>query len=399
MKIAYFDCSSGIAGNMVLGALIDAGVNPTLLREKLHKLQGTRYKRQINYKLKISKIKHNGLVSTNVEVKFKREKQHRNLQDILKIIRQSKLSKQVKAQSTKIFTRLAEAEAKVHGVKTNQVHFHEVGAVDAIIDIVGSCICLEILGIEKIFASPLPIGKGTIKHVHGILPIPAPATAQLIKGIPTYGVDVKAELVTPTGAAIISTLATGFVDIPRMKIEKIGAGSGSLTFPNLPNQLRVFIGEAELPTQKDTILQIETNIDDMAPESFAGTIRKLMQAGALDAFITPILMKKNRTATLLTVLCLPENREHILNSLFDVTTTLGVRISLVSREKLKRNIINIKTKYGEAKIKLGKLGGKIKTIAPEYEDYKKIAEKHHIPIQKAYKSIKESTWKKISPGK
>ncbi|MDI6731102.1 MAG: nickel pincer cofactor biosynthesis protein LarC [Candidatus Margulisbacteria bacterium] len=399
MKIAYFDCSSGIAGNMVLGALVDAGVTPAQLNADLRKLQITSTKSQIIPKLQISKIKRNGLVSTFVAVKCRKELHHRNLRDILTIIRHSRLSRQVKKQSAKIFTRLAEAEAEVHAIPVNKVHFHEVGAIDAIIDIVGTCIAIEALGIRKIFSSPLPIGKGVIKHAHGILPIPAPATAELLKGIPTYGVNVKGELVTPTGAAIIITLADGFVDIPKMRVDRIGAGAGSLTFPNLPNILRVFIGEAQLPTQKDAVLQLECNIDDMHSRQFDKVIAGLIKAGALDASISPCRMKKEREAFILTVLCKPEDRDRILKTIYQSTTTLGVRTHLTTREKLNRRQIQVKTRYGNVKVKVGSLGKNILTIAPEYEDYKQLAGKHRIPLQKAYNEVKKEAWKKIFPGK
>jgi uncharacterized protein (TIGR00299 family) protein len=380
MKTAYFDCSSGIAGNMILGALIDAGLPSDYLKKELQKLD-IRYS-----KLEIRKIKRNHINGTYVNVKIYHEHHLRNLKDILTIINKSKLSKKVKALSTKIFKRLAEAEAKVHRVSVNQVHFHEVGAVDAIIDIVGTAIGLEKLGIEKIYASPIPYGKGIIKHAHGILPIPAPATAELLKGIPTYQVNIKAELTTPTGAAIISTIAEDFTDTPRIKVEKIGCGAGSLTFPNLSNILRVFIGKAQIPTQRDTILQIEANIDDMQPKLYDQAIAQLMKAGALDAYITPILMKKKRQAINIVVLCEPEKRDAVLKVLFKQTTTLGVRIYMVAREKLTRKFTTVKTKYGKAKIKLGYLGKELKTIAPEYKDCRRLAAKHCLPIQIIYKN-------------
>ncbi|MEA3494331.1 MAG: nickel pincer cofactor biosynthesis protein LarC [Candidatus Margulisiibacteriota bacterium] len=381
MKTAYFDCSSGIAGNMVLGALIDAGLDVNHLKKELCKLHVP------HIKYHISRVKRSMITSTLFNVKLKHEHHHRNLNDILSVIKKSKLSKEIKYLSSRIFKRLARAEAKVHKVPLSKIHFHEVGAVDAIVDIVGSCIGLEWLGIEKAYASPIPHGKGTIKHAHGILPIPAPATAELLKGIPTYGTNIKGELVTPTGAAIITTIASDFIDAPRIKLERTGYGAGTKIYPKIPGTLRVFIGEAEIPSEKDAILQIEANIDDMDPKSYDRVIAKLMKAGALDAFITPIRMKKERDAVNLAILCAPELKDKVLNSLFTHTTTLGVRTFFVLREKLTRKIKKIKTKYGKAKIKIGLLGKELKTIAPEYEDYKRIAKKHHIPITKAYNAI------------
>lgn len=380
MKIAYFDCPSGISGNMILGALIHAGLDQIYLKKQLSSL------RLSAYSLQLSKIKKHSMVGTYVNVKVNKEVTPRSLKDILSIINKSKLSKRVKQLGSKIFKRLAAVEAKVHGVSVNQVHFHEVGAVDAIIDIVGTCIGLEYLGIEEIYCSPLPFGKGWIKHAHGTLPNPAPATVQLLKGIPTYGTDIKAELVTPTGAAIISTLAKSFSTPPRMTVSNIGYGAGSFNLP-IPNLLRIFIGEAQISTEKDAILQIETNIDDMAPKAFPKIIAKIIKAGALDAYVAPILMKKERQGTSLIVLCEPTLKDKILELIFNLTTTFGVRVYLVNREKLQRNFIIAKTKYGKARVKVGLLGKKAVTVAPEFEDYKRIAKKHHIPIQIVYRDI------------
>ncbi len=382
MKIAYFDCSSGIAGNMIIGALIDSGLESDYLLKELRKLPIK------GFRISITKVKRELIKASLFDVIVKEDHHHRNLKDILKIINGSKLNKNVKTLSCRIFKRLAEAEAKVHGVPINKVHFHEVGAVDAIIDIVGSAIGFDKLGIERIYCSPIPHGKGTIRHAHGILPIPAPAAAELLKGAPTYGVNVKGELTTPTGAAIITTLAFGYGDFPRINLEMSGNGSGTLKFKGLANVLRIFIGEAELPTKKDTILQIEANIDDLDPRLYDKVIADIMKAGALDAYITPIRMKKERTAINLVALCAPAKKENILEAIFTLTTTFGVRTYLVARDKLSRKFVTAKTKYGKAKVKLGFIGKELKTVAPEYEDYKRLAAKHHIPITKAYGEIK-----------
>jgi pyridinium-3,5-bisthiocarboxylic acid mononucleotide nickel chelatase len=356
MRIAYFDAPSGLSGNMILGALLDAGLEPAYLYRELRKLQMTNHKLQTNYELQITKTKKCGLAGTYFNVAVKESEHHRSLSDILKIIKQSKLSKNVKALSSKIFRRLAEAEAKVHGVTINKVHFHEVGAVDAIIDIVGACLGLEKLGIERIFCSPLPNGKGKIVHAHGLLPNPAPATAELLKGVPTYGAGIKGELVTPTGAAIMTTLAESFGDLPRLEVSSIGYGAGSIDLP-IPNLLRVFIGEAQLPAEHDAILEIETNIDDMDPKLYDRAIAKLMKAGALDASVQPIRMKKQREAAKLQILGKPEDKDKLLETLFSETTTIGARVYLVRREKLKRVI--------RAGHKISYLGSQVKTIKPE----------------------------------
>lgn len=371
MKIAYFDAPTGLAGNMILGALVDAGIDIGYLKKELLKLQNPNFKLQNKFQFTRSQ--------KCFEVKTKKETKRRVFKDILKIINRSCLSSQVKKLSARIFLRLAKTEATVHGLPINQVHFHEVGAIDAIIDIVGTAICLEKLEIEKVYCSPLPFGKGTIKHAHGLLPNPAPATVELLKGVPTYGTDLKGELVTPTGAAIITTICQDFSVMPRLELGTMGCSAGSKKLKE-PNLLRVFIGEAELPTERDAVLQIETNIDDMNPNLYAKAIAKLMKAGALDAYITPIMMKKERQGVNLVILCRPEDRDRILDKLFTVTTVLGTRIYLVGREKLKRKFKIVKTKYGKAKIKVGLLGKAIKTIAPEFEDLKTIAQKHHLPI-------------------
>ncbi|KPJ66882.1 hypothetical protein AMJ44_07730 [candidate division WOR-1 bacterium DG_54_3] len=381
-KIAYFDCPSGIAGNMILGALIDAGLSLDYLKAELNKLQ-------INYKLQITKVKKSGIRGSHLAVKVKGREKPRTLKEIVSIIQGSKLSKKVKTLSSKIFKRLAEAEARVHGEKVGQVHLHDVGAIDAMVDIIGTVIGMEKLGIQVIYASPLPHGKGKIKHKHGTLPNPAPATAELLKNVPTYGTNILGELVTPTGAAIISTLANDFGDLPRMEVKDIGYGAGSLNL-SIPNLLRIFVGEAQLPSEKDAVLQIETNLDDMNPRFYHKAISRLMKARALDAYTIPVMIKKRRAGVNLVVLCAPENRNQIITQIFDLTTTLGVRVYLVPREKLSRKLIRVKTKFGKARVKLGLLGKELKTIAPEFEDYKRIAKKHHVPIQKAYKEVKRN---------
>ena len=247
---------------------------------------------------------------------------------------------------------------------------------------------IEKLGIEAIYASPIPHGQGLIKHAHGILPNPAPATAELLKGTPTYGIDVKGEIVTPTGAAIISTLSSGFGPAPKMTVERIGNGAGGKPFPTL-GMLRVFIGGAKLATENESILQLETNIDDMDIKPLNKVIAALMKAGALDAFVEPILMKKERTANKLTVLCRPEDKDRLLELIYKVTTTLGVRVFLAGREVLRRKFVKVKTKYGKVNVKLGLLSGQVITAAPEYEDLKKLAKKHRVPLTVVDRNVKK----------
>lgn len=382
MKIAYFDCPSGISGNMILGALIDAGLDRTYLKKELNKLRvaclpaGTAH-----YALRITKIKKHNISGTCFNVKAKETKKPRSIKDILSIINKSKLNKKVKSLSSKIFRRLAEAEAKVHGIPINKVHFHEVGAVDSIIDIVGAVIGIDHLGIEEIYCSNINTGSGQVKTAHGTLPVPTPATLELLKGIPIYDSGIKKELTTPTGAAIISTLAKGFGPLLKIEVLTIGYGAGSYNLKKQPNLLRIIIGEKVLQTEKDSILQLEANIDDLNPKFYDKAIAAVMKAGALDVYIVPIRMKKKRNAIQLIALCDPKYKDKILDSVFSFTTTFGVRTFLVKRDKLKKKML--KTKYG--RVKIGSLEGKVKTLAIEPDDY--LAKKHKVPTSRIYKDL------------
>jgi uncharacterized protein (TIGR00299 family) protein len=384
-RIAYFDCSSGIAGNMILGALLSLGVPESYLTKELKKVPLPRYR------LIIKKIQKNKMPATYVEVELKgnpHDHHHYNLKNILRIIDRSKLDKAVKSKAKEIYKRMIRAESLVHKKDMDSVHLHEVGATDAIIDIAGSLICLKYLEIEEIYASPINVGSGKIRHSHGILPVPAPATAELLKGIPSFSNPAGKELATPTGAAIITSLAKSFGDIPRIRFERSGYGAGGHTIPDIPNVLRIILGEKDIQTETDAVLQIEANIDDMNPKLYDKAIKNIMKAGALDAWITPILMKKKRKAVQLSVICEIFHNRPVLDAFFSETTTFGVRTFLVKREKLKRKFVRVKTKYGKAKIKLGILDNKVVTAASEYEDYKRIAKKHSIPIQKAYREVR-----------
>lgn len=377
MKTAFFDCQSGIAGNMVLGALIDAGLPIAYLKKELIKLPITHYSLLVTPLSSPTK-------ATKLEVLLNGHDHHRNLKDILTIIEKSELKPGIKKHSSKIFKRLAAAEAKVHGIPINKVHFHEVGATDAIIDIVGTAIGLDYFGIEEVVCSPINVGSGTIKHSHGILPIPSPAAAELLKGIPIYDSGIKKELATPTGSAIISTLAKDFGPLPRIRVENVGSGAGGYSLKVQPNFLRIIIGEKEFETEKDAVLIIETNLDDMNPKFYDKAIANIMKTGALDAYIEPIRMKKQRNAVKLTVICQVGLKDKILEKLYSETTSLGARVFLVQRDKLSKSFRTLKTKYGKVKIKTGKLGNKTMTIAPEYEDYKRLAIKHRVPISEIY---------------
>ena len=389
MTLAYFDCFSGISGDMTLGALVDAGVSIDALRTELARLDLS------GYEIRSEKVNRSGIAATKVHVILdKKDQKARRLSDIIKIIESSSLSLQVKNKSARIFQRLADAEAKVHATTPDRIHFHEVGAVDAIVDIVGSVIGLELLGVSQIMSSAINVGSGTVQTAHGTLPVPAPATAELLAGIPMYQSTTQFELATPTGAAIISTLGSAFGNLPVMKIDRIAYGAGGEDFPGRPNVLRLMIGELVPPHDEDTSIVIETNIDDMNPQVYDHIIGKLMQRGAQDVYLTPIIMKKGRPGILLSILTDKENMQQILNTLFAETTTIGVRMHEVFRTKLPREIREVETMYGKVRVKVSKSGEHILTITPEYEDCRKIAEAKSVPL----KVVMEEARKKFDGG-
>ena len=383
MTLAYFDCFSGISGDMTLGALVDAGVPIEALRAELEKLNLP------GYEITALKVTRAGISATKVHVCVEEKDQPaRHLADIRKIIEASKLSASIKQKSIAIFERLAEVEARVHGTTPDQVHFHEVGAVDSIVDIVGSVIGLEKLGITTIVGSPVNVGSGTIKSAHGTLPVPAPATAELLKGIPSYGSSTPFELATPTGAAILSTLASNFGPIPQMQMGRIAYGAGGRDLAGQPNVLRLLIGEPVASYDEDTSLVIETNIDDMNPQVYDYIIEKLMKQGAQDVYLTPIIMKKGRPAILLSVLTDKANSDAVLDTIFRETTSIGVRIQEVGRKKLSREIREVETVYGRVRVKISKRGDEILTVTPEYDDCRKFAEERQVPLKTVIEEAK-----------
>jgi len=376
MAIAYFDCFSGISGDMTLGALVDAGLPIEVLRSELAKLNLP------GYTITAEQVRRSGLAATKVHVVLdEKEQPARHLSEIQKIINGSTLSSAVKQKSLSIFQRLAEVEAKVHGTTPEKIHFHEVGAVDAIVDIVGSVIGLEHLGITEIIGSPMNVGSGTVHTSHGKLPVPAPATAELLKNIPIYSSSITIELTTPTGAAIISTLAASFGPLPQMSMSRIAYGAGNKDLPGQPNVLRLMIGEPVSAYEEDTSIVIESNIDDMNPQIYGHLIDTLMAKGAHDVYLTPIIMKKGRPAILLSVLTDKAKGTEILDTIFRETTSIGVRIQEVGRKKLSREVREIETSYGKIRIKISKRGDEIMTITPEYEDCKKLAEEKQVPLK------------------
>lgn len=392
VKVAYFDCFSGISGNMVLGALLDAGLELDALREALAGLQIS------GYEIKARKVVRKHIAATLVDVETRELEVERHLGDILSILGESRLPEEVKKACGKIFTRLAEAEARVHGLDVEDIHFHELGGLDAIVDVVGSVAGLKLLGVEEVYSSPLHLGRGFVECAHGLLPVPAPATLELVKGVPTYGRDVEAELVTPTGAAIITTLARGFGPSPAMEVEAIGYGAGHRDLP-IPNLLRVSIGRALEPRERgyeeDVVTVVEANVDDMNPEFFEHAMAKLFDRGALDVFLTPIQMKKGRPAVKLSAIVREADLGGVLDVFFAETTTLGVRLYEARRRKLTRERIVIETKYGKVGVKVGKLGDAIKNISPEYEDCRRIALRLGIPLKEVYQEAERAAREKV----
>ena len=385
MRAAYFDCFSGISGDMVLGALVDLGLPVEKLKSELDKLN------LFDYQIETKKIAKRGIVSTQIKVNVKEGKKERRLEDILSILEKSKLEEKVRELGKAIFTKLATAEAKIHGKDVQKIHFHELGGLDTIIDVVGAVAGMKYLGVEKVYSSPLPVGRGFVKCAHGILPVPAPATLELLKEVPVYGSDIEAELVTPTGASIISSLAENFGEMPPMKIDNIGYGAGQRDLP-IPNLLRVSIGVIKNAYQEDVVSLIQTNIDDMNPELYEHIVDRLFHEGALDVFLTPIQMKRTRPATMLSVIAGQEKMEKMLEIIFDETTTLGIRISKIKRRKLNRENRKVSTKYGKIEVKFGKHDGVVKNVSPSYEECRKIATHLKIPLKKVYQEAKRAAF-------
>jgi uncharacterized protein (TIGR00299 family) protein len=420
MRIAYLECFSGISGDMFLGALVDAGVPARVLEETVRALG-------VGAKLEISRAVRSGISAAKVDVYVDGEKdlpreeywerpehehlhshelhghphshpgetgtgvsaphEHsRGLSEIRRIISGASISEGAKKTAIAIFEALGRAEAKIHNTPIESVHFHEVGAVDAMVDIVCAAVGAETLGVDEIICSPLNVGGGTVKCAHGTFPVPAPATLELLKDAPVYSSGLQAELVTPTGAAIVKTLASRFAAFPEMKIEKSGYGAGSRDFPGHPNVVRLTVGEAPstalaAKTASETITVLEANLDDLNPQVFGYVMDRLLEEGALDAFGMPVQMKKNRPGTLLTVLCKPEDSSKLTHLIFTETTTLGVRRRDEIRQTLARRWENVGTRWGEVRIKIASMNGTVTNYAPEYEDCRRIAAEHHVPLK------------------
>jgi uncharacterized protein (TIGR00299 family) protein len=382
MDIAYFDCYSGISGDMILGALFDLGLDEKYLINQLKKVDVS------GYKLKVKKIEKKHILGTDVLIELHGKQKKRDFKEILELIDKSKLDKEIKEISKKIFSKIAFAEGKIHNINPEKIHFHEVGAVDSIIDIIGTVIVIKKMQLSNIICSPLPLGNGFVECSHGKIPVPAPATLEILKNIPAYSTKITNELVTPTGAAIISTLANQYGPMPLLKIKKIGYGAGKTDLEH-PNFLRIILGETQSDFNYDVTTIIETNIDDMNPEIYGYLVEKLYDGGALDVFFTHIQMKKNRPGVKISVICKNVDVKEIANILFKESSTFGIRFYETKRLKLKIKKRKIQTKYGPISVKIGMLGNKIHTISPEYEDCRKIANKNNITLKEVYELAKK----------
>lgn len=392
MRIAYFDCSAGASGDMILGALVSAGLDFGHLKNELGRLGLG------GYTLSRREVLKAGLAGTHVIVELDEHgHSHRRLKDIEGIIERSGLKTAVKSRSIEIFRRLARAEALVHDQPVEQVHFHEVGAVDAIVDIVGAVVGLDALGIERIYSSPLHVGSGTVQCAHGTLPVPAPATAELIKEKPFYSTGVVGELLTPTGAAILTTLASGFGPIPPMRAERIGYGAGTREL-SIPNLLRLFVGPEEneasgLGTEHVAVL--ETSIDDMSPQIYEHVMNKMFDLGAFEVFMSPVQMKKNRPGTLLTVICGPDLAKPLAEVLMRETTTIGLRWRFEYKLRAPSEVREVQTEFGIIRCKIARIGESIINAAPEYDDCRRAAAKNGIPLKDVMEIVKRDI---LAPG-
>ena len=376
-RVVYFDCPSGASGDMVLGALVDAGVPLEALRAELGKLGVA------GWTLTAREVRRGAFRATKIDVEVDRAvpRESRHLADIVAILAGSGLPAAVVATATRIFTRLAEAEARVHGSTVEAVHFHEVGAIDAIVDVTGAVLGLHLLGAAAVHVSVLPVGGGFVDTAHGRMPVPGPGTVELLRGFPVVDTGVRAELVTPTGAAILTTLATGAGRMPAMTVERVGYGAGTADLPDSPNVLRCFVGETAEAAGTETIAQVETTIDDMSPQLYEPLMDRLFEAGALDVFLTPVIMKRSRPGTVLTALCPPDRVGDLSRVLFEESSTIGVRWSEMSRARLDREMVTITTAYGTLPAKVSRLGGRIVTVTPEFAEVARIAREKGLPVR------------------
>jgi hypothetical protein len=378
VRLAYFDCPSGASGDMILGALVDAGASFEALARELEGL-GVE-----GYRLDHREVIKAGFRATKVDVALgAHEAGHRGLREILDILERSRLDAAVRDAASRIFRRLAEAEARVHGTTPERVHFHDVGAVDAIVDVTGACIGLHLLGVDAVHVGALPVGGGFVEGPHGRMPVPGPATAELLKGFPTLDTGIRRELVTPTGAAILTTLAAGAGAMPAMRVTAVGYGAGTMEL-DTPNVLRLFVGEApsdRVVTPAETIVQVETTVDDMSPQLYEPLLERLLEAGALDAWLTPVIMKRSRPGVVLTALCEPGRVADLSRLLFEESSTIGVRWTAYQRSRLEREMVRLSTAYGPVTFKVSRLEGRVVTVTPEFEEVRRIARDRGLPVR------------------
>jgi uncharacterized protein (TIGR00299 family) protein len=391
MKTLYFDCFAGASGDMILGALVSAGVDPLALTAQLDQLGVS------GWRIDFEKVDRSGISSTYARVHTEHEHAHRHLKDILKIINDSRLTDGVKTRAARIFSLLAEAEARVHNQSIDKIHFHEVGALDAIIDVCGAAIGFELLGIERFISSALRVGAGMIEMAHGRFPIPPPAVAELLQGKPIYSGEIEGEFVTPTGAAIISAVCESFGSLPPIKIEATGYGAGSRDHPKFPNALRILVGETEAASAPgdETLLMIETNIDDTSPQVVGYVLDRALEMGALDCFLTHTQMKKNRPGLLVSILCRPDDRGMFLEMLFAETTTIGARSYEVTRRALARETVRVETQFGPIDVKVAypkggsaEVNGGAVNAMPEFEQCRAAATAAGVPLQRVQEAAR-----------
>ena len=388
MRVAHFDCFSGISGDMVLGAVIDAGVPVEAIRAALDSLG-------LPIKLEVERVKRCGFAATKATVEAADQEDYRFLPDVEAILAKGALTPKQRELATAIFRKVAVAEATVHGMPLERVHFHEVGALDSIADIVGAAVGLDLLAVDHFTSTPVPTGSGTVKCAHGIMPVPTPGTAELLKGVPLAPSVIKTELTTPTGAAILTSVVREWTATPAMTIERIGHGSGTKDFMEQPNILRLMVGvgaahqgaDAPRSPETDTVQVLETNLDDVAPEVIGYTTERLFAAGALDVFAVPIQMKKNRPGVLLSVICDGEKAAELEAILFRETGTFGVRRTTATRTKLQREAVTVETPWGPVKAKRGFRAG-FEVLTPEYDDCARVAREHNVPLRDVYAAVR-----------
>jgi uncharacterized protein (TIGR00299 family) protein len=382
MKIAYFDTIAGISGDMTLGAFISAGMSLDILREEIGKLHLD------GVELIASHLQRNSITAVKLDVVISvTQEHHRHLKDIFAIIDRSALIDRVKEDAKKIFMEVAKAEAMVHNSTVEKIHFHEVGALDSIVDIVGAAICFQQMGIQKVYSSPVKLGSGNfIKTEHGMLPLPGPATVEILRNYPTVLTDIPYELTTPTGAAILKAMSAGVLSMEQLNVESIGYGAGTREIPLVPNILRVMIGDLQIVYEEDEVVMIETNIDDMNPEIYPFVMEQLFALGALDVYLVPVIMKKGRPGTLLSFLGRRTNLDELLRVVYTHTTTLGVRIQPVMRKKIERHEREVKSRFGIVKVKEVLYDGRVRLV-PEFEECKRLAVEKNLPIIDVYTTL------------